>query len=340
MKTRIAFFLVLLIALLLWRMALPVDETEYVIVTSFGEVIGHPLHEAGLYLKKPWHSVIRLDKRLQTFDPRPSEFLLISKKTTEEKEGIGQNVVVDYFVNWRILGIRSPETLKGLDEETRQELLNGPLKFLNSVMNISKAQEKLLDIIHSELSAALGHYDMSALVSVEPKDIKISDIEKSVSDACREIARRNYGIEIEDVRIKRVGLPEQNKQSVFERMRAERQRKATQFRAEGQRDALTIRAAADKEASRLLSESYRDAELVRGKGDAEATAIYAKAHSKDPEFYRLVRTLTAYTKFLNENTTVVLSSNSELLRLLMEGKPATGKPAQTAPKPQPEAVNP
>lgn len=335
MKRRYLILLPLMALFLAWTMVLPVDETEYAIVTRFGKVLGHPIYEPGLHIKLPWHSVIRLDKRLQTLDPRPSEYLLSSKGTTEEKEGIGQNVIVGYFANWRILGFHSPEEVQKAVGEERELRLAGPLTFLSSVSNVLMAQEKLLEILHSELSAALGRQDMSALVSVDPKDLRIREIEKSVADACREVARRNYGIEIEDVRIKRISLPEQNKKSVFERMRAERQRKATKFRAEGQRDALSIRATADREASKILSESYREAELLKGKGDAEATAIYAKAHNKDPEFYRLVRTLSAYTKFLNENTTVVLSANSELLELLTKGKlpesPGADAPAKATP---------
>lgn len=333
MKRCVVLLLVLLAVIFLWRIPLPVDETEYVIVTSFGRVIGDPIHEAGLHAKKPWQSAIRLDKRLQTFDPRASEFLLVSKKKTEEGKGIGQNVIVDYFVNWRVLGIHSTEVVKGMSLQERAECVAGPLTFLKSVANSRKAEDKLKDVVHSELSAALGRHDMSGLVSVDPKDLKIREIEKAVTDACRDIARKSYGIEIEDVRLKRIGLPEQNKQSVFARMRSERQTKATEFRSEGESRAIAIRATADKEATKLRSQAYKEAELLRGKGDAEATKIYAKAHSKDPEFYRLVRTLDAYKKFLNENTTVVLSGDSELLRLLTAGQlsapksePGTAKP--------------
>jgi len=319
MKTRNAILLIAAAVLVAagWRTLLPVDETRYAIVTRFGRVIGDPISQPGLHFKFPWDSCILLDKRLQLFDPRPSEFLLASKKATpDEKQEIGQNVIVDYFVTWRILGNYSPQEAGSADDPARTR---GPLLFLKAVNNPLNAQGKLLEIIHSEISATLGRHDMSALVSVNPGDLKIHEIEQSVTAACREIAASKYGIEIEDIRIKRVGLPEQNKQSVFERMRAERLRKATQLRAEGQRDAMSIRAAADKEASKLLAESYRDAERIRGEGDAKATAVYARAHNKDPEFYRLVRTLDAYRKFLNDKTTIVLSANSDLLHLLTQG---------------------
>lgn len=327
MKKRRTLLPILAIGILIaivWRTALPVDETAYVIVTRFGRVVRDPIAQPGLHLKFPWDSRIVLDKRRQLFDPRPSEFLLTSEPTTEEKQGIGQNVIVDYFVMWRILGPHSSEKSNAAEDPAR---VRGPLLFLKAVNNPLNAQGKLLEIIHSEISATLGRHAMSALVSTDAGNLKIRDIEQGVTAACRDIAAGKYGIEIEDIRVKRVGLPEQNKQSVFERMRAERQRKATQLRAEGQRDALRIRAEADKEASKLLAESYRESELIRGKGDAEATAIYAQAHNKDPDFYRLVRTLDAYRKFLNDKTTIVLSANSDLLRLLTNG--VTPPPGET-----------
>lgn len=317
MKTKLIIAILCAIAalgLLAWRVALPVDETSYAIVTRFGRVVGDPIHDAGLHLKLPWDSRILIDKRLQLFDPKPSEFLLTSRATDQQEEGIGQNVIVDYFVNWRVLGYHSADD-KTKDEARR----DGPLQFLKAVNNPLNAEGKLLEIIHSEVSATLGRHDMSSLVSVNADALKLEEIEGNVTDACRDIALRKYGIEIDDIRIKRVGLPDQNKQSVFERMRAERQRKAEQLRAEGNRDAQIVRNKADTEASNLLAEARKEAELIRGEGDAQATAIYAAAHNQDPGFYRLVRTLDAYRKFLDSDTTIVLSGDSELFELLTAG---------------------
>ena len=124
----------------------------------------------------------------------------------------------------------------------------------------------------------------------------------------------------QDVRIKRVNLPTQNRESVFARMRAERERIARQYRAEGEAEAMKIRAEADKEKARVLSEAYREAERIRGDGDAESTRVYAAAYARDPKFYKLVRTLEAYRKVIDPNTTAILSSDSELLRLLTQGR--------------------
>ena len=129
-----------------------------------------------------------------------------------------------------------------------------------------------------------------------------------------------YGIRVVDVRIKRLNLPEQNKQSVFARMRAERERIAMQYRAEGEQQALTIRAGADREQEEILSAAYKEAEKIRGEGDAEATRIYGQAYSKNPQFYKLLRTLDSYKKVLDDKTTIILNSDSELLKVLTRGE--------------------
>jgi membrane protease subunit HflC len=131
-----------------------------------------------------------------------------------------------------------------------------------------------------------------------------------------------YGIEVVDVRIKRLNLPEQNKQSVYARMRAERERIARQYRAEGEEQALRIRADADRQREEILSVAYKQAEKTKGEGDAESTRTYSQAYSKNPRFYKLLRTLEAYKKILDDKTTAILSSDSELLKILMRGETA------------------
>ena len=131
-----------------------------------------------------------------------------------------------------------------------------------------------------------------------------------------------YGIQVVDVRIKRLNLPEQNKQSVYARMRAERERIARQYRAEGEEQALRIRADADRQKEEILSIAYREAEKIKGEGDAEATRTYSQAYSRNPRFYKLLRTLESYKKIFDDKTTAILSSDSELLRIMMRGESA------------------
>ena len=274
--------------ILLMRTVFTVDETQYAVVTQFGRPV-RTLTTAGLKAKWPWQSLLNFEKRLMVYNPRPSEFLTKDKK----------NIVVDNYVCWRIAE---------------------PNRFLQTVNDLTGAEMRLHDTVWAAQAAALGNTDLSALVSIKPEEVKIQEVMRQVTEQSRARALDQYGIEIVDVRLKRLNLPTQNRESVFARMRAERERIAKQYRAEGEAGALQIRAEADKEKARIVSEAYREAEKIRGDGDAQSTRIYAEAYSRDPKFYKLVRTLEAYKKVIDPNTTAILSSDSELLRLLTQGK--------------------
>jgi membrane protease subunit HflC len=280
--------LVLIALILVWWTVFTVDETRYAIVTQFGRPV-RTIASAGLAVKWPWQSLLTFDKRLMVYNPRPSEFLTRDKK----------NVVVDNYVCWRIAE---------------------PNRFLQTVGDLTGAEMRLHDTIWASAAAALGNTDLSALVSTKPEQVRLSEVMKLVTEQCRTRAIEQYGIEIVDVQMKRLNLPAQNRESVFARMRAERERIAKQYRAEGEAEALKIRAEADRDKTRILSESYREAERIRGDGDAQSTKIYAAAYSRDPKFYKLVRTLEAYRKVIDPNTTAILSSDSEFLRLLTQGR--------------------
>jgi len=275
--------LLLLLALTFYT----VGEGETVIVTQFGrpiEVVAAP----GLHGKWPWQSRIRLDARLQTFNPMPSELLTRDKK----------NLVIDSFVTWR---------------------LQDPERFVQAVVDRPGAEARLQDMVKSELSIALGNTDLSSLVSVQPGEVRTASIMEEITRRCDQAAREQYGIEVTGVRLRRINLPEENKESVFARMRAERERIARQYRAEGTEQATRIKAEADRKKTQILAAAYEQAEKVRGEGDAQSMTIYAGAYGRDPKFYKMTRTLEAYRKFLNEKTTVVLSSDSELMKLLTAG---------------------
>ena len=280
--------LALIALIVLWRTFFTVDETQFAIVTQFGRPV-RVIGSAGLKVKWPWQSLLSFEKRLMVYNPRPSEFLTKDKK----------NVVVDNYVCWRIAD---------------------PNRFLQTVNDLTGAEMRLHDTVWAAAAAALGNTDLSALVSTQPEEVRVSEVMKQVTEATRARALEQYGIEIVDVRMKRLNLPTQNRESVFARMRAERERIARQYRAEGEAEALKIRAEADQEKSRILSEAYREAERIRGDGDAQSTKIYAEAYSRDPKFYKLVRTLEAYKKVIDPNTTAILSSDSELLKLLTQGR--------------------
>src|SRR5215471_17687304 len=270
-----------------YRTFLTVKETEFVLVTQFGRPL-YTIGNAGLHVKSPLQSATYFDRRLRIYNPRPSEFLTRDKK----------NIVVDTYVAWKI---------------------QDPDRFLQSVGDPVAAEMRLHDIVWSGLSAALGGHDLDALVSASGK-VESSDLIDRLAGLTDRAALDQYGISVVDVRIKRLNLPEQNKQSVYARMRAERERIARQYRAEGEEQALSIRADADRQKAEILSASYKEAEKIRGQGDAESTRIYGQAYTKNPRFYKLLRTLEAYKKVLDDKTTAVLSSDSELLRVLTKGE--------------------
>lgn len=270
-----------------------VGEGEAAIVTQFGRPV-EVVREAGLHAKWPWQSRIVLDGRLQTFDPMPSELLTRDKK----------NLVVDSMVTWRI---------------------GDPQRFLQAVGDRQGAESRLQDIVKSELSIALGNHDLANLVSTDPTQSQSAPMMADVTQRCAAAARDQYGIDVLDVRLRRINLPEENKESVFARMRAERERIARQYRAQGTQEATRIKAEADREKTQILAKAYEEAERLKGEGDAKAMRIYAAAYNRDPKFYQLTRTLDAYRKFLNDKTTVVLSSDSELMRLLTSGKLEAGR---------------
>lgn len=275
-------------AVIILRTFFTVDETRYIIVTQFGKPV-RTIAGAGLKVKWPWQSLIAFEKRLMVYNPKPSEFLTRDKK----------NIIVDNYVCWRIAD---------------------PNKFLQTVSDLTGAEMRLHDTVWASAAAMIGNTDLSAIVSTKPEDVKMPVVMGQVTEQCRARALEQYGIDIVDVRMKRLNLPTQNRESVFARMRAERERIARQYRAEGEAEALKIRAEADREKSRILSEAYMEAEKIRGDGDAQSTKIYAQAYSRDPRFYKLVRTLEAYKKVIDPNTTAILSSDSELLKLLTQGR--------------------
>jgi modulator of FtsH protease HflC len=274
--------------LLIYLSFYTVRETEFALITEFGRPV-RTVSDAGLHVMWPFQSILRFDRRLRIYDPRPSEFLTRDKK----------NLVIENYVAWRI---------------------DDPDRFVQSVGDTTAAEMRLHDIIWSGLSAALGSEDIDSLISTSSDRVQAATMLDSLTANADRAALSQYGIRVIDVRIKRLNLPEQNKQSVFARMRAERERIALQYRAEGEEQALTIRAKADREKEQILSAAYKEAEKIRGEGDADATQIYGQAYSKNPQFYKLIRTLDSYKKVLDDKTTIILNSDSELLKILTHGE--------------------
>ncbi|MGA2132101.1 MAG: protease modulator HflC [Bryobacteraceae bacterium] len=274
--------------LLAWLTFFSVRETEFALITQFGKPV-RTITSAGLNVKWFFQTVTYFDRRLRVYDPRPSEFLTRDKK----------NLVIESYVAWRI---------------------RDPKRFVETVGDPVSAEMRLHDIVWSGLSASLGTHDLDSIVAPNADGTQAEAFLDQLTGATGSSALAQYGIDIVDVRIKRLNLPEQNKQSVYARMRAERERIARQYRAEGEEQALHIRADADRQRDEILAAAYKDAEKTRGEGDAASTRIYSEAYSRNPKFYKLTRTLESYKKILDDKTTAILSSDSELLKVLMKGE--------------------
>ena len=283
------FLLPLIVLLLSWSALFTVRETQFALVTQFGKPV-RTLTEAGLHAKLPLLQQVRFfDRRLRVYNPPRSEFLTRDKK----------NLSIDSYAIWQIA---DPEV------------------FIKTVGNERSAEMRLHDLVWAGLAAAIAGLDLEVIVSPLPSNVKTHAVLEDLTERSGTAALKQYGIRVIDVRLKRLNLPEQNKQSVYARMRAERERIARQYRAEGEEQALRIRAEADRKKEEILAEAYKVAETTKGEGDAEAARIYGAAYSRNQPFYKLVRTLETYRKALDEDTTIILNSDSELLKLLTQGQ--------------------
>ena len=261
-----------------------VDETQQVVILQLGKPV-RTITEPGFNAKLPFPFQERIvfDDRLLEYDSPPEEILSKDKKS----------LIVDNYVRWKIVD---------------------PLQFLKTVQAIPTAKSRMDDIVYSELRRELGTHDMVEIITQNREEIM--DV---VTKASNE-ATLSYGISVIDVRIRRVDLPSENEESIYARMEAERKRQANKFRSEGSEEAQKIRAATDRDKTIILADAYKEAEKIRGEGDAKAVQVYARSYSSDPKFYEFVRTLDAYKKVVDDKTTLVLSSDSKLFKLLIEGK--------------------
>jgi membrane protease subunit HflC len=202
-------------------------------------------------------------------------------------------------------------------------------RFLKSVRTMPDASARLEDMAASVLAAELGGYELPALVKVD-RESALDGLMKDVAARIGEQAAREYGLTIVDVRLRRLNYPEEVRSAVFEQIRSERKRVAAATRAEGESQARTIRSAADLERARTVAEAEADAARVIGEGEAQATRIANDAHAADPAFYQFLKTLETYRTALDARTTLVLSADSDFLRLLTRGTAEPARPSNVA----------
>lgn len=277
-----------------------VDESEQVIVTRFGEYI-RTIQEPGLAIKIPvLHTATRFEKRILVSEAPEAEYLSQDKK----------RLVADPVTRWRI---------------------SDPLVFFKTVRDESGARSRLDDLVFSELRREVANHPFATIIGAKRESIM-----EAVATSVREKASA-FGIAVVDVRIRRADLPKEVQQSVFARMQAEREEEAKRYRSEGEEEANKLRAQTDKERTIVLADAENNAQKLRGDGDATATRIYAEAYGKDPEFYRFMRSLQSYEKFLGKRSTLVLSAESPLFHYMSGPRPT---PATTPGKPAPKVAAP
>ena len=269
-----------------------VDEKQQAIVTRFGEV-QQSIRSPGLYVKTPFiDATTYFDKRLLSFDAPPESLLTKDKK----------RLIIDVYARGRIVD---------------------PVLFRETVQTENQGKARAVDIITSELRREIASDNQAEIITTKREDImvRVRDLVKP--------KLLEFGIDVVDVRIKRADFPPEIAESVYARMQSERKRKADKERAEGQEIDAEVRAAVDREAAIIKATAQRQAEITRGEGEGEAIRIFAEAIAKDPEFYKFQRSLQAYRKILEANSTVVIPADSDLFEFLQseEGlNPSLGSP--------------
>jgi membrane protease subunit HflC len=301
-KTLIIPFVIVLIVL--YASYYIVDETEQVVITQFGRPIGEPKKEPGLYFKIP---IIRkanyFAKILLEWDGDPGKIPTLDKTF----------IWVDTFARWKIVD---------------------PLAFFQTVNNEPGAQARLDDIINSAVRNFVTSYPLIETVRKTNRELDTFEVgvdevrEKSrlgiVTTGREKIARgildaaqpkmEKFGIQLVDVKIKRINYVEEVQKSVYGRMIAERKQIAEKFRSEGQGEARKIEGDRDRDLKQITSEAYKTAQEIKGKADAEATRIYAQAYGKDPDFYSFLQTLDIYKETMDKDSSLILSTDSEFLK--------------------------
>ena len=303
-STKILLIVLVGVLFLLSQSAYTVSETEQVIVTQFGEPLGNPVISPGLHFKMPFiHRLNVFEKRFLEWDGNPNQV------PTRDRRFIW----VDTYARWRI---------------------TDPLLFFQRLRDERGAQSRLDDILDGETRNAVARHNLIELVrstnrtesevqlESEEEEVILETIERGRQEIAREILETaagrtsDLGIELLDLRLKRINYVEEVQQDVFARMIAERQRIAEEFRSEGQGEAARIDGERERELALITSDAYRIAEELRGEADAEATGVYAEAYNRDGEFYAFTKSLETYEQTMDAETVFILGTDSELLRFL------------------------
>lgn len=293
--TLMLFGLLIIALFALMQLLFIVREGEVAVVTQLGRPVS-ALTEAGLYRRWPWpiQRVYRYDHRLRTLQGSFEEALTAD----------GKNILLSLYAGWRVAD---------------------PIRFLERVGGVEQAEANLDGLLRTFKNSAVGQYRFSQLVNTDASLLRGEELEQRVLDQAKPQALDRYGVELQFVGIRRLGLPEAITQSVFERMRAERQALTDRYRSEGEGEAIRIRAGADSARDQVLARAEADARRSRAAGEAEAAAQF-KVFEKSPELALFLRKLDALEETLKSKSTVVLSSDTQPFDLLRGGTNALPKP--------------
>jgi modulator of FtsH protease HflC len=268
-----------------------VDETEFAVVTNFGRIVavyGDELSEAGLHWKPPWQLALKIDRRMKVFDPPPREVITGDKR----------NLEVASYVVWRVAE---------------------PILFLRASGTHELAEARLYERVSAGLSDAIGRRELAALATTDASRWALDQLTREVTATLAPLARNELGVDVLDVRLRRFNHPVEVRPAVFELIRSERRQVAAKLRAEGEAQYVTITSQADRLRDTTLAQADAEAARIRGKAEAEATRTLNEAHARDPKFFEFLQTLESYRSIFDNQTTVVLSASSPMLKLLSHG---------------------
>jgi modulator of FtsH protease HflC len=264
-----------------------VDSAQYAIVTDFGkptQIITAP----GLGFKYPYQNVHTIDRRLFVYASPSSEFLTLEKTP----------VVAAGTVLWRVID---------------------PRRYFETVFDRAGAESRLGDTLFAELGAAIGRNPLTAFVSIDHSAYRADAIVAEMARRCRDVALRDYGIEVVDLQLRDFDFPKQNRLRLYARMKSERGRISMLYRSEGEEEGLKVRAVAEEERARIVGTATEVSQQRRGEGDGEAARIYAEALGRAPDFYAFLRTMEASRSAVHAGTTMVLPADSPFFGVLFEG---------------------
>ena len=263
-----------------------VSQREFVVLTRFGKPMA-TIDTAGLHVKRPGllETVNRIERRAHIFSTKPIQLLLGDKNP----------IIVTCYVCWRV---------------------KDPLLFFQSLLSNDVATQKLSDMVNSQMGNALGAFKLDNIINTDPSQVRLADLEQRILSHANANANRQYGIEVEEIGVRRLAYPEVVTTAVYNRMRSEREKEARKFRAEGNEEATKIRARADREAKEILAKAFKESEILKGEGDHQALEIYAKAYAKDKSFYEFLKAMEVYKDILDQKSTLILSTDSDIFSYL------------------------